>query len=223
MTKFDPYEVLGVARDASLHAIKKRYRKLSMANHPDRKPGDENAARRFLEVQRAFELLNDPQRRRRFDETGDIGGDGNDDLDPAERRAMDLITDMVTAIGTQVATDDLPIGTVDLVEMMRTKLNDGAKKTHAEQVKLVEKVVKSKERLAFLAKRFSTKDGRPSRLRQIVELQIEEIDRAMEDAKQRYAAMLRAIELLENDLFEVVKQDRLPAAASAKPPFRTRL
>lgn len=57
----DPYKVLGVSPDASKEEIKKAYRKLVMQYHPDRNPGDEEAAQKMREINAAYEALTKPQ------------------------------------------------------------------------------------------------------------------------------------------------------------------
>lgn len=75
----NPYEVLGVARDASDTDIKKAYHKLVMKYHPDKNPGDKSAEEKFKEVNNAFDILKDPQKRAAYDRFGDAafaGGNG---------------------------------------------------------------------------------------------------------------------------------------------------
>ena len=67
----NPYEVLGVARDASEADIKKAYHKLVLKYHPDKNPGDKNAEEKFKEVNNAFDILKDPQKRAAYDRFGD--------------------------------------------------------------------------------------------------------------------------------------------------------
>lgn len=71
--KRDYYEVLGVAKDASLDDIKKAYRKLAMKYHPDRNPGDKEAADKFKEASEAYEILKDPEKRERYNRFGHAG------------------------------------------------------------------------------------------------------------------------------------------------------
>lgn len=66
----DYYAVLGVPRAASQAEIKKAFRKLARQHHPDAKPGDTTAERRFKEVNEANEVLGDPQKRKQYDELG---------------------------------------------------------------------------------------------------------------------------------------------------------
>jgi len=66
----DPYKVLGVRRDASQAEIQKAYRELARKYHPDLHPNDKDAKKKFQEVQAAFEILNDPEKRELYDRYG---------------------------------------------------------------------------------------------------------------------------------------------------------
>ena len=69
-TKRDYYEVLGVARTASGDELKKVYRKLAMQYHPDRNPGDQEAEHAFKELNEAYEILKDENKRAAYDRYG---------------------------------------------------------------------------------------------------------------------------------------------------------
>jgi DnaJ-class molecular chaperone len=68
----DLYAVLGVARDADADALRSAYRKLARKNHPDVNPGDKAAEERFKEISRAYDVLSDPEKRRNYDEFGEV-------------------------------------------------------------------------------------------------------------------------------------------------------
>ncbi len=70
MSKRDPYEVLGVARNASGDEIKKAYRKLAIKFHPDKNPGDKPAEEKFKEAASAYEILSDTEKKAKYDRFG---------------------------------------------------------------------------------------------------------------------------------------------------------
>lgn len=76
MSKRDPYEILGVSRNASEEEIKKAYRRQALKNHPDRNPGDKEAEELFKEATMAYEILSHPDKRQRYDSYGWSGIDG---------------------------------------------------------------------------------------------------------------------------------------------------
>ena len=76
MANKDYYEILGVPRDASPDDIKKRYRELVMKYHPDLHKNDPEAAKRMAEINEAYEVLSNPEKRAQYDRFGAVGGQG---------------------------------------------------------------------------------------------------------------------------------------------------
>jgi DnaJ-class molecular chaperone len=73
----DPYETLGVKKDASQEDIQKAYRRLAKKLHPDLNPGNKHAEERFKDISAAYDLLSDPDKRARFDR-GEIDASGQE-------------------------------------------------------------------------------------------------------------------------------------------------
>jgi curved DNA-binding protein len=99
MAHKDYYNILGLKNNASTDEIKKAYRKLAMQYHPDRNPGREEWANgKFKEINEAFNVLCDPEKRRQYDYYGSVGNIG-DILDSQATRTTfeDLVNDFSTA------------------------------------------------------------------------------------------------------------------------------
>ena len=104
----NPYDVLGVAIDASTEEIKQRYRTLAQLHHPD-KGGD---AELFKQVKLSYEILSDPLRRKDFDQTGNI----NTKID-VRNEALDYIAQMLFRIVPNFNPDQ-----DDLIFLMRKEI-----------------------------------------------------------------------------------------------------
>ncbi|MBM4042899.1 MAG: molecular chaperone DnaJ [Planctomycetes bacterium] len=77
MAKRDYYEVLGVARDASPDEVRRAFKKLALKHHPDRNPeGRKEAEEQFRQIAEAYEVVGDPEKRRRYDQFGHDGLQG---------------------------------------------------------------------------------------------------------------------------------------------------
>ncbi len=87
-SKRDFYDILGVSRTADADELKKAYRKLAIKFHPDKNPNDKEAEEKFKEAAEAYEILSNPEKRRRYDQFGHQGmgagggyGSGNMNMD----------------------------------------------------------------------------------------------------------------------------------------------
>ncbi len=76
MAKRDYYEILGVSRDADAEELKRAFRRAAKQYHPDRNPGDKEAEARFKEINEAYEVLRDPEKRAAYDRFGHAAFEG---------------------------------------------------------------------------------------------------------------------------------------------------
>ena len=76
MAKQDYYEILGVPRNAGKDELKAAFRKLAMQHHPDRNPGDATSEQKFKELNEAYEILKDDNRRAAYDRYGHAAFEG---------------------------------------------------------------------------------------------------------------------------------------------------
>ncbi|MFQ5786743.1 MAG: DnaJ domain-containing protein, partial [Thermodesulfobacteriota bacterium] len=76
MAKADYYNVLGLSREASQEDIKKAYKKLAFEHHPDRNPGDSKSEAMFKEINEAYQVLINPNKRAQYDSFGHISSEG---------------------------------------------------------------------------------------------------------------------------------------------------
>ena len=134
----DYYEILGVERNASPEDIKSSYKDLAFKYHPDRNPGDENAEEKFKEINEAYQILNDRDKRARYDSFGHMSGDGMGGFSGFSDLFGDLFDDVFTGgmgrrrarQGTnlqydlEVDFDEAAFGTQKEIKVRKRKLCD---------------------------------------------------------------------------------------------------
>lgn len=100
--KRDYYEVLGLSRSATQDDVKQAFRKLAKEVHPDRNPGDAAAEDRFKEIQEAFSVLHDAEKRRRYDRMGHAAFGGGADGGAAERVDFRAVSEILEGLFGEV-------------------------------------------------------------------------------------------------------------------------
>jgi molecular chaperone DnaJ len=97
-SKRDYYEVLSISREASCDELRKAYRREALKHHPDRNPGDNAAESKFKEINEAYQVLSDDEKRRVYDQFGHAGlegaGGGSGGMGDVFAHMQDLFTEM---------------------------------------------------------------------------------------------------------------------------------
>ncbi len=135
----DYYEILGVERDASPEDIKNSYKSLAFKYHPDRNPGDNDAEEKFKEINEAYQVLNDRDKRARYDSFGHMSGDGTGGFSGFGDLFGDLFDDVFTGgrgrgrgarqgqnlqYNLEVDFDEAAFGTQKEIKVRKRKLCD---------------------------------------------------------------------------------------------------
>jgi len=136
MAKRDYYEVLGVGKDASADEIKRAYRRMAMKYHPDKNPDDKEAEAKFKECAEAYEVLSDPEKRKRYDQFGHSGLEGAGMHDFSRMNVEDIFSmfgfddffgDIFGTRGRRGRRRKGPVRGYDLETAVELTLNDVAK------------------------------------------------------------------------------------------------
>ncbi|AYG63096.1 J domain-containing protein [Rhizobium jaguaris] len=180
----DPYEILGIGRDASEEQIKTAYRKRAKTAHPD-SGGDVDA---FGRLQKAYELLLDPVRRKLFDDTGyDV--ELTDAVDLQALVAIEkLITDMVL--------DEREPGTFDPVAHMRASLLDEIRKANFSKSELE----RHSDRIRLHLDRLGKRPGKDV-VGHMLRARIKAIATAISETEAKIDATERACDMLDGYLY----------------------
>lgn len=176
MSTDNAYDVLGVSRTATNEEIVSAYRTASFKHHPDRCGG---SAQEFQKVSAAYELLIDPERRARYDKTGD----SSERADPVLEVVAKILNDSLLSI---VKTGRDP-EQQDVVSLMSKNVDDKI----AELEHHIESATKQVEKIKKIAARFSTKSNSDNVLKKITLSSAVELERAI-DADRKLLATFKA-------------------------------
>ena len=159
----DLYEALGVDRESSTEEIQRAYRKWVQKNHPD-KGGDKE---KFYPVQKAYEVLKNPERRKRYDRTGKI------EEDDVTSDALKELANIVTQIVEQVNVD------APVVQLAEKIIDDKMKEFRKKISKLNAGIAKRHKML----KRIKYKGNQNNMIKSFIENEIEKMECSIEELK----------------------------------------
>jgi hypothetical protein len=184
------YAALGVPRDAEPETIRRAYRRLSKLHRPDHNPGDAAAAERYIEIERAYRVLIDPERRARYDATGEADEPKGDptvgELAGTLCHALATVVRLATGQGVGVAR-------INIVEHMRRFLTEGA--NAAEKRRASMQAVA--DNLAAAAERFTNHEGEENLLALVARNHLAAVRKEMAAIEAERARINRAIEHLK--------------------------
>lgn len=179
----NPYEVLNIHRDASTLEVRAAYRRRAFATHPDR--GGSTAE--FEAVSRAHEVLTDPERRAKYDATGELDpGSADNVIGELLTGLSQIFNHAITALLSQMREPD----TADLLAEMHRVLAEV--KMNAERQ--VDNLEKGQKRLEKLRGCFTVPEGKPNHLETILHQQMVDLDRHLRPARDA-VEKLRAVKL----------------------------
>jgi curved DNA-binding protein CbpA len=108
-TNKDLYKLLGLPRDASQDDVQQAHRKLIRKHHPDVNPGEHSAEERFKEIQQAYEVLSNPEKRREYDKRFSTSSRGNAERSRAEAASRRTVGSTTYTSTEQVSRNRGPL------------------------------------------------------------------------------------------------------------------
>lgn len=192
-----PYQILGVDRSADAAAIKAAYRRLSKKFHPDKNPGDAAAADAFRDVNAANTILTDTEKRKRYDETGDMDG--------ADRYRREIETAVCNLFGEAIKTSVEG----DVLGTMRRIINLHISTAHQH----IADLNRAERELKRAQEKLKVKDPRGAYLQQALAVQLSLI--ALEREKVERAIRFHAEVILELEMFEYQATPKVSTGSAA--------
>lgn len=197
MTKpFNPYETLGVPKDATIPEARKAYRKRAKKTHPDA-GGNAEA---FAQASRAIAIIEDPERRHRYDQTGSA------DDEPVQSEWHAALSNIVPAISAAVMAWARDGGALDIEG--RDVFADLIRKAIAERHSQLAEIEVSKRfsaKMRKLAKRTKRKDGAASQIARAFEGEAARSEARIADMNRSMEAIDKTLDLLRAHVFDAEK------------------
>lgn len=179
------YEILNVESGASDEEIKKAYRKKAQAHHPDKEGGDEEL---FKEIQKAYEILSDANKRKHYDETGE---ESKDNLN------NDVIESLIGIVLNVVKSHDVKHNNILSIATKLVHQQQGNHKGKREQVE------RERGRLIEASSRISCKEGQENILKLALESQAEKLRCVILEIDNVLKIGEEILELIANYSYEV--------------------
>ena len=185
MSGADLYAVLGVTRDATADEIRKAYRKLALKHHPDRG----GSADEFQRVHDAYTILSDPERRARYDATGET------DLKPDNTiaKVMSVLSPCLMAVLKEIVKQGGVVKEEDVVHHMRHSVKNGLKIMQKGRAELV----KDRETLEVVVGRFEVDEGEENLLALSARDHLDTVKRQIEQVDKEIGHAELAVEFLK--------------------------
>lgn len=190
----NPYEVLGIASDATPHQIKVAYRRRAMETHPDRKDGN---ADEFAQVSKAYGLLIDTETRRRYDETGEV--DGGVTPMSVHARMVVIIAGMFNEALNIEGQRGTSFDHFDLMKAMRDQMGKNLTAVEQNRAAFRKRIADRK----ILLRRITRKDDGENLFAQMVRDQLAQLEPLLRQAEIDVLAMQMAVDELSHYKSEV--------------------
>jgi curved DNA-binding protein CbpA len=175
----NPYDVLGVPKDADEAAVKKAFRRKARESHPDRAGG---SGERMALVNRAYDVLSDPARRQQYDDTGDTGP-----INSVEQEATGLAG---AIFGEAIEQDQVSI--VAFAKQKARDISDGLKRQRSEALVKIARFERKSNKV-----RRKTK-GAPNMVQAAIEQQLTRYRSLVKEADRKLEVTTAAIRLIED-------------------------
>lgn len=171
----NPYETLGVARTADGEVVRKAYRRKAQKLHPDKQGGSEAA---FRAIQIAYDVLSDPDRKARYDQTGETA-----QRPTTESQALSYIA----ALLPQILDSGMPVSTLRLIDMLKNKAEFDSRAQQLERQKWEQMLTRRQDALQRVSR---------GPLRMILDSDIARITQGLQQIDERLVVIARADEII---------------------------
>jgi curved DNA-binding protein CbpA len=188
------YDVLDVPLTATDEVIDRAYKRLAKKHHPDRNLGNPESAQRFREIQVAYDVLSDPERRKRYDLTGEW----DQGIDNSRAEVMTAVTTVFIEVLKVVLQNRQDPTKVDMLKL----LNDGFKQL-IDQVQVnIDSVKQVIHSLTRMQGRFKSKSDQESPLNGMIKYQLAEADRQVKALEAQKGVWERGRDFLNENTYK---------------------